>query len=380
MSFHSTISAPHERSDILPGDRSGCVVIQDVHIPIEASLLKLTFQTGGQLNGFLGPALRGGVLKTLRNQECRIPFLPANSAEMLRNVERSTKGIDLSKYCLGCPLNNDCRYGRAVEPDNLIRFGTVPNGMRGGIRLMTYAVDSGMEAQAVEGEMATLRLLAIGEDAICMSDSVVDLVSRLGRGNGLGKDHVQFETHASGMSRDQWVLSSGSLSREVSGATIPLLEIHLGSPLAAQGASEEEERPIQTLLDFLKPAMATVRRVVREAGNDLSLLNDVNYSEFQRVAEQIRCESSTLAWHKQPRSSERRPKRASKQASSQPNRGTKPEEKGQVSHDLWLDGWVGSVQFRNVPESFLSWLSWAGRLGVGKNRDCGSGIWCLMLR
>jgi hypothetical protein len=368
MSFYSNISLPHERSDILPDDRSGCVVIQDVEIPIEASLLKLTFQTGGQLNGFLGPALRGGVLKTLRNQECRIPS-PASSSEMLRNVERSTKGADFSKYCLGCPLNNDCRYGRAVEPDNLVRFGTVPNGMRGGIRLMTYAVDSGMEAQAVEGEMATLRLLAIGEDAINMSDSVVDLVSRLGRGNGLGKDHVQFETHASGMSRDQWVLSSGSLSREVSGARIPLLEIHLGSPLAAQGASESEERPIQTLLDFLKPAMATVRRVVREAGNDLSLLNDVNYGEFQRVAEQIRCESSTLAWHKQPRSSERRPKR-----------GMKPEEKGQVSHDLWLDGWLGSVQFRNVPESFLSWLSWAGRLGVGKNRDCGSGIWCLMLR
>jgi hypothetical protein len=355
-------------------------MIQDVHIRIFASLLKLTFRTGRKLNGFLGPAFRGGILKTFRNQEYRLPFLRAGAAQSLMKGESSSEGIDLSQHCLGCLLNIDCRHGRDGEPDNQIRFGTVLNGMRGGIRPMTDAVDSAMEAQAAAGPAATLRLLAIGDDAINMSDSVVHLVSRLGRGNGLGKNHVQFETHQSGMSRDQWVLSSGTLSREVSRATIPLFEIHLGSPLSAQGSSASEERPIQNLLDFLKHAMATMRRVVREAGSDLNLLNEVNYIEFQRVAEQIRCESSTLTWHNQPRSSERRPKRASKEASGQPNRTTKPDEKGQVSHDLWLDGWLGSVQFRNVAESFLSWLSWAGRLGVGKNRDGGAGIWCLMLR
>ena len=358
--------------------------IQGQKLPISTTWVRLRFLTKGHVNGWLGPAIRGLLLKPLRQRLCLL--------DERQQTERSEALNDpiQERYCLNCDRMAECSYGRIFEPDRLLISGRVHRGARDGLRGITIATqcytepagpaDASLLTSATSehsssynsleiqpGDELTVRLLQIGPEAIDLGAEVLKVLQASGRTRGLGPDHVRFEIDRASTSQQTSDLSIDSLPLHALAGSVPSLKIHFDTPLFLKIKTADESnfgrtrrrftdssdsRP--TISTVFRESLRTVRRAVNEyANDDWAVGTDMRF--LLDSADDAKMVGSDLQPFTQPRSSARQERR-------------------------WqLMGWRGSLTVADVPLHWLPYLQWAGRLGVGDSRNCGAGLWRLEL-
>lgn len=296
---------------------------------------------------------------------------------------------EAENYCQGCLKNATCAYGSVFEPDRQIIAGRVHNGMRDGLRGITLAPEFPLPTAANPGDRFLLRLLGIGSSSCAMLDMTTEAIDILGKSRGLGPNRVKFAIDHTSVNERTWQLDSHTLPRTVTGETVPWMRLDLETPVfikkrkervrewqaplatpdsrgtvpgtALSGARRTSRRHFAggpdeapTLADFVRESIRTVRRALNEynaAGVEMSF----DPWQLLSAADSVRQEHGDWTIFKQSRISARQ------QARWEPS------------------GWIGSGVYRDVPTALLPWLTWGGRLGIGDSRNCGAGLWHLVL-
>ena len=226
------------------------------------------------------------------------------------------------------------------------------------------------------GTSLVARVLSIGQAAIGLAPTVIDALDELGRNTGLGNlQPVRVAVDPSQGATIEWSLSGAHLPTKLCGGSVPWLRIILESPLSLKRRRRENragERPRSeprdsgrrtfahhnsdqpTFSDFLGDSVRTVRRAITEYA-DPDFLREPHLGDFVNGANGVASESAALSFFQQNRVSRR-----------------------QGSHRK-QSGWTGSITFRDVPLAYIPWLIWGGRLGIGDSRNCGAGLWHVVL-
>jgi len=313
---------------------------------IEAVFVRCQFATPGKLKPWLGNAVRGMVLQRLRESYCLLsPEERAWRSSTTKNKEEH--------YCTGCLRNAECLYGRVYEPDRQIIDGTVRKGMRQGLRGMTISTEYPLRGKATPGDEFVIKLLAIGEASRRLVRPTLEALAYEGRTSGLGPDHVRVAFENEDIFTHTWQLVADDLPTNLSKGKVPWLRINLESPLFLKDRGRSSmQRPELGML--LRESVRTVRRALSELVTPAIEL-DFDPRELFSACDTIYCEQEAFTQFRQSRTSARQNAR-------------------------WkTKGWTGWAIYRDVPLSVLPWLAWGGRMGVGDSRNCGAGLWHLVL-
>lgn len=343
--------------------------------------LEMTTLTSGVLNSWFSPAVRGLVLKPLRDQLCR------ENGGYQANAGRSENGLRLDPqgngYCRGCLKNGDCGYGRVFEPDlriidpRLIHF-SAEQGLRG----ITFAgkfssVDThervsplidkqhSSQVHVPSGSELLLRMLSLGEASQPLIPRIVQALDTGGKTSGLwGQPPVFFSVNPKAACTETWSLPIDSLPTAFCGGILPSVQIVLQSLLSLKRSDRsqtvasprrfsEQASTVPTFREIFSNSLRTVRRAVNEFA-DPTFLSELQLGQFINSAQQVELIDHDLRFFEQQRASRRTD-----------------------GHNQ--TGWLGTVTFRNVPLAYLPWLNWAGKLGIGDSRNCGAGLFHLVI-
>lgn len=329
--------------------------IRVVHLPVE-------FVTEGTLQPWLGPAVRGMVLRPLMEQMCIL-----DSQDRAIRLARMQHEIE-PRYCQGCERNAECSYGRIWEPDRKLIDGFVRGGMRDGLRALTIGAIplSSALSSPLKPQLATLRVLAAGEFAIGKLDTVVDMVSEQGVSVGLGRESIRFRVISQSVSVEDCPLDFDKLPLEPDRETVPEVTLDLQTPLLLKIAERQEKFASSsnshrsfssrfTFRDLLSNSVRTVRRAINEFA-DSEWSRSTNLSCLFEGLDSIELSETGLKPFSQSRTSLRK-------------NGAKWD----------LNGFQGQVTCHDINAAFLPWLRWAGVLGVGDSRNCSAGVWKMVL-
>lgn len=342
--------------------------------------LWLEFQSAGQLVRWLGPALRGTLLKPLKEEICRQP------PKLWK-----TKWKD----CKGCPYLGDCLYGDLFEPD--LSSQVVNNLDAESVRLLNGRKESPRPVILAPGypgpDRATLRtamrfsVRLIGELAVESGDWVLDQVTEVGRQGRLGPDGIRFHLNGDQASVTSVDLTPDMLPMSISGAggIIPRLGIGLTTPLflkpakrasvrsksssrtRSQAVRADEHLVVPSFEDFFRASLEIVRAQLTIAGTPPPRLDLRPWTAAaRRVPLQEHCFEEFSQSHTQSRhTGDSRSSRSSSHPATWGHRT--------------LKGTFGGGVFQHVPWEFLPWLMWGGLLHVGGERVSGAGGWRVLL-
>ena len=348
---------------------------------IRVVLLNLTTLTSGVLNSWFSPAVRGLVLKPLRDELCR------ENGGYQANAVRSEEGVPLSLlgngYCRGCLTNRDCDYGRVFEPDlriidpSLIHF-SAEQGLRGitfASRFssaethehVSYAVNNQQSSQVhvPSGSELLLRIFSLGESSQLLIPRIIQALDTAGKNSGLwGQPPIFFSVNTNAACTETWSLSLDSLPTAFCGGILPSVQIVLQSLLSLKRLDRSQSvgsprrfskqtTAVPTFREIFSNSLRTVRRAVNEFA-DPTFLSEIQLGQFINSADKVGLIDHDLRFFEQQRASRRTD-----------------------GHNQ--TGWLGTVTFRNVPLAYLPWLTWAGKLGIGDSRNCGAGLFHLVI-
>ena len=343
-------------------------------LPIQTVLLTLRTLNDGLLLPWISPALRGMVLKPLRDHFCSLkggrevalitsPDLATSSQRVAMSTEKS---VEDNNYCVGCTKNSTCPFGRVFEPDlNVIDPRLIRRNDSQGVRGISIAADIigdestqfGKQIASSSGSKIGTRLFAIGRQSIELLPIVIEAIDAFGQSNGLGYQvPVKFAVEYSTTTVVEQTLDHASLSLNTDTGTLPSVTIQLVSPLLLKSCFQLGQLAPPTFQDLLSNSVRIVIRSMREYHDPKYLEMEV-LTQFLAVAKDIAMSHHDLT----------------------------PFTQGSISHrgevnakgyrERPLRGWLGNITYKDVPASYLPWLHWAGRFGIGSDRNRGAGLW-----
>ena len=221
--------------------------------------------------------------------------------------------------------------------------------------------------------MLSVRILALGRESIELLPIVSEALDAFGRISGLwGQPAVHFMVQPQSTRTESITLSPSTLPLKFCSGTLPLVRIDLLTPLSLKRTFPCDQRPQlekpgvdrrsfansasapPTFRELFSNSFRTIRRAINEFA-DPTFCDGLQLGDFINAAEQVALVEHDLHYFEQQRASRRH---------DEPHNQT---------------GWLGSLTFRSVPLAYLPWLTWAGKLGVGDSRNCGAGLWHVVL-
>lgn len=290
--------------------------------------------TGGHLQPWLGPAVRGLVAGRWRAKACRFPV-----AEWVRRWP----------YCAGCPHNADCSYGRTVEPDPP-PHAHVATGHDDIPRPLVLHAAFPLDEQVEPGYQFPLRAVFVGDSA---ADAPLfwDTLREAGAdpNAGFGPDHILFDLLPDAPDRQDRVQLPTRLDPL---DRVPRLRVNFTGPLLLRTRNAEGRRftiTRPTFADLLRASLRTIGPLARFFGD--GPLPDDLFRTLKSASEPV----PTL------------------RAEFRPFSQVKSSSRGQQR--LTVDGVFGWAEYGPLPRALADWLAWGGRLHVGTHRTAGAGGW-----
>lgn len=347
--------------------------------------LKIRTLNEGALVPWIAPALRGLVLRPLRDHFCgQMGGREVAAAIAAMDFRQSCASeASASNYCEGCVKNSRCAYGRVFEPDltvigsSLIRRSD-KQGVRG-VSIATEIVSGESEAwrrnlgsigrgigeseqySVLAGSEVVVRLLGIGKLSLELLPIVIEAVDAFGHSHGLGyQAPVKYAVDYSQITTHDWHLDPESLAAATCGGAIPELTLELQSPLLLKSCHDRGRLVPPSFGDLFSNSVRIVSRSIREY-HDAAFLETASFTDFLASANGVASSHVDLIPFTQ---------------SSISHRG---DVTSKGYRERQLRGWLGSMTFANVPASYVPWLLWAGRLGIGSDRNRGAGLWRINL-
>jgi hypothetical protein len=353
--------------------------------------LWLEFQSAGRLLPWLGPALRGILLRRLKEEVCQQPKPQQNT---------------VWKYCRGCPFMGDCRYGELFEPDHLDwavnklepDLVRLLNGRKEPPRPIILVPAYPAPEEADSGLMLPLSIRFFGKQAAAHVDWVLDRLDQAGRSGVLGQNNVRFRLDFREVRESRVELTPEMLPTSIdpTAGVIPRLGIGLTAPLFLAPAvkttrtSAIRKRPrsraetsqqnliVPSFEELFRAALNNVRAQLTAAGEPPPRLDLRMWGRAARnVALQEHCYEEFTQPHWQSRHCD--DAFGSPLPSQRCEVGQYDRRRATRSGSREFQGTFGGGVYTHVPWSFLPWLTWAGLFHVGGERVSGAGGWRVLL-
>ena len=358
-------------------------------LAIQVEHVVLATLSTGVLNSWYSTALRGLVVKPLRDHFCNL--MGGRITNDILGVQKTHRVNSDASYCQGCVKNAQCGYGRVFEPDlKVIAPGLIRQGAAQGLRGITFATpvlahdqndkpaddlaEVALSRVTVEaGTVLSVRILALGTESIQLLPLVSEALDAFGRTNGLwGQPPVHFRVQPQSVRSESITLNPSTLPIQICSGIVPQVRIDLETPLSLKrpaprdqrlqlGNARDEKRHFSnpnsappTFRELFSNSFRTIRRAINEFA-DPTFCDGLQLGEFINASEQVSLVEHDLRYFEQQRASRRH---------------DEPHNQS---------GWLGSLTFSNVPLAYLPWLIWAGKLGIGDSRNCGAGLWHVVL-
>lgn len=291
--------------------------------------LLLRFRSRGRLLPWLGPALRGLLAFSLKRAVCFHP--PA---------VRDT----LWKHCEGCPRQRQCPMGATFEPPDTL----ADRGRHQAPRPVVLSPEMNHQPESWPGMELRASLLLTGSKAMAEGKAVLETLHAAGRERGLGGDGATFDLDLEG-SPSLMALGPVDLPEHPDRGTgkVPRVSIELTSPLFLRGSGMREHLEKPTFSDLFNAAFRAVEHQLNTRGLGVTL----DMAAFRASAANVQGMSGDWSPFTQGHYSSRGATR------------------------YGLRGVQGGASFGQVPEGFLPWLVWGGRLHAGDLRVSGAGGW-----
>lgn len=243
-----------------------------------------------------------------------------------------------------------CSYGPLFEPDPPAHAQTL-QGQGEPIRPFVIEPLGTMPTVMEAGSTLWIRLTLIGPAANLDLSAFLNTLSESLVQQGLGPDHVRFQTAGATMLPEDLHLAPLDLpvNSDHKSGNIDRLRIELTSPLFLR----QEGRWLSTVTfsDLFRASLRTIGQMF--ATYDARLPAD--FAALKTSAGQVVSSHHTFGRFTQPRFSSR-------------------------SEQGWdQQGIIGAGEFRKVPLALLPWLIWGGRWHVGSHRVAGAGGWRVVL-
>ncbi|MFM9966010.1 MAG: hypothetical protein ACKV2Q_32920 [Planctomycetaceae bacterium] len=362
--------------------------------------LWLEFRSAGRLLPWLGPALRGVLLRRLKDEACRQP-----------EAQQGT----VWKYCRGCPFMGDCAYGDLFEPDHLDwatnklepELVKLLNGRHEPPRPVILVPAYPATDEAEPGMTLPISLRFLSHKAAAHVDWVLDRLDQVGREGWLGKDDIRFRVDFREARESAVELTSEMLPTTIDtkSGVIPRLGIGLIAPLfleaskksvpasstrrrsSRRDAASEPHLVVPTFEELFRASLDAVRAHLTAAGEPPPRLDLRTWGRAARgVVLLDHCFEEFTQPHTQSRhgdeavdSLDRTGRRGRQSRGGQPDGLRRTASKDAAWGHREFHGTFGGGVYANVPWSFLPWLSWAGLLHVGEERVSGAGGWRVLL-
>lgn len=289
-----------------------------------------------------------------------------------------------------------CGYGRTFEPDLNALGLPIHRGIQEGLRTITIGVTNllkqdhiaaggdlvnratpnsepeNVTASNVHPRYLEVRILQIGNSSFALTQPLIKLMEKLCLQSGLGPEHVRakvlqdtfFERRLT-LTPDQHLSLSPTPS--LSSSRVAKITILLKSPLLLKRrqkkrdglyprkrAYQASDHDFPTFSQLVRESLRTVRRAINELA-DPEWGRNLEVQSFLAQCEAVQMDSHELKRFQQDRTSARQQR-------------------------AWqITGWTGSMSFAEVPLQALPLLQWAGILGIGDSRNCGAGLWEILL-
>lgn len=350
-------------------------------LPIQTVRVTLRTLNDGLLLPWTSPALRGMVLKPLRDHFCHIQggrevaqvareSLAATGQPSAAISALSVASVGEGNYCVGCIKNAHCPYGRVFEPDlNVIDPSLIRRNDSQGVRGISIATDIvpadsdqvNKPIASLAGSKIAARLLAVGRRSIELLPIAIEAIDAFGQSHGLGyQAPVRFGIDYAATTVIEQSLDPASLSLNNDAGTLPAVTIEFESPLLLKSCFQNGQLIPPTFQDLLSNSVRIILRCLREYHDPRFLETEV-LTQFLSVANEVGVFQHSLVPFAQ---------------GSLSHRGV---VNGNGYRERPLHGWLGNITFKDVPASYLSWLHWAGQLGIGSDRNRGAGLWRMSL-
>jgi hypothetical protein len=203
--------------------------------------------------------------------------------------------------------------------------------------------------------------LGIGKLSLELLPIVIEAIDAFGQSHGLGyQAPVKCAVDYSQITTRDWQLDPQSLSAVACGGSIPELTLEFQSPLLLKSCHDRGRLVPPTFGELFSNSVRIVSRSIREY-HDAGFLETASFGDFLATASEVAVLEENLIPFTQ---------------ASISHRGD-VQSKGY--RERQLRGWLGSITFANVPASYVPWLLWAGRLGIGSDRNRGAGLWRVSL-
>jgi hypothetical protein len=348
-------------------------------LPLREVLLKIRALNEGVLARWIAPALRGLVLQPLRDHFCAQMGGREVAAVLIGSRQSHASDVSASSYCEGCIKNSRCAYGRVFEPDlAVIDASIIRRGDKQGVRGISIAAEilsgepifghvnsesqdrdcvSVEQCPTVANSEVVVRLLGIGKLSIELLPIVIEAIDAFGQSHGLGyQAPVKYAVDYSQITTRDWQLAPESLSVDTCGGTIPELTLEFQSPLLLKSCHDRGRLVPPTFSELFSNSVRIVSRSIREY-HDAGFLETASFGDFLATAKDVASIHENLVPFTQ---------------ASISHRG---DVRSKGYRERPLRGYLGSMTFANVPTSHIPWLLWAGRLGIGSDRNRGAGLW-----
>ena len=294
------------------------------------SNLALQMQDEGALPPWLGPAIRGLIMRRFKNQVCRQP-----------EEERPIRW----RYCDKCPHLDVCDYGVMFEP-------------RDGSRLMVASPAFPVPETAFPGLRIPLHFTAIGRIAAKRLPEMIEILDEAGQNSGLEFSRVRFAVEGSASLPMVEELRPDDLPPAIDRVPgmLPRVGVGLIAPLGLRtrkGAQRGKRVPNTqpTFGDFFRSAASVLENTFKAQGEFLA----ANVEELQVHANTV----PTLDDCYEPFSQKR--------------------YSGRQGEQWDFEGVIGGAVFGPVPFALLPWIYWGGQLHAGNHRSSGAGGWRIVL-
>jgi hypothetical protein len=292
--------------------------------------------TGGHLQPWLGPAVRGLIAGRWRAAVCRFPV-----------AERVARWPN----CTGCPHVHDCAYGRTVEPDPP-PGAHVAGGFGDAVRPLVVHPGFPLDEQVRPGYQFPLRVVLVGPQAIAHADEFWEILRQAGGdpNAGLGPDHVLFDLLADG---PPGAPVTASLPTRLDPAdVVPRVRVELTGPLVLRSRDDRDRRHLVTRPTFgelLRACLRTLGPLCRFVGD--GPIADEVFRNLKAAAERVPTVRGAWRPFAQVKSSSR------------------------SGQQVTVRGVVGWAEYGPLPRALVEWLTWGGRVHVGTHRTVGAGGW-----
>ncbi len=307
--------------------------------------IELRLTCGGTVHPWMGSSIRGWLLAAIKGirqgshgNDDTLPMDPNGLCRLAKQFASASEA-----QCAACFLRTNCSFGASFEGAlrSPARMGLdQKEPMRAACFLSPVLRGLASDADKVEFAIA---IQLVGHAAVNEVSTLIERLRQIHVGC-VGGYRSRLWSDAAHVRYEQLPLES--LYRHEVQSRVNQVDIELESPLMLKSKHLPKFNSSHRFEELFMRSTSVLESLLTSSQH-----SHIDFRSLVACAKDVVCMNSDLIPFEQSRSSSRTSTRSR------------------------MQGYLGTMSFRNVPAHLLPWIRWGGILGVGNHRSSGAGRW-----